>query len=178
MGIIGVIKQMRKKNRNNNHAQLITIMGIILAISIFIISSLAAEIANIDFVVSSGESTSLSAEFKNIRDTFVVALNYNLIDNLYIEQNNDNKDESYLYGSIDNLGTAFNQTKDEYYFLYLQHGIFFDAQLNDSWYSHEEEIQDENSVFYWVKFTLSLNDGNSFITEDIERLIICTPEIS
>ena len=169
---------MRKINGKNNYAQLITIMGIILAISIFIISSLAAEIANIDFVVSSGGSTSLSTEFKNIRDTFVVALNYNLIDNIYIEQNIDNKDESYLYGSIDNLGTAFIQTKDEYYNLSLQHGILFDAQLNNSWYSHEEVIQGENSVFYWVKFTLSLNDGNSFITEDIERLIICTPEIS
>jgi hypothetical protein len=154
-------------------------MGIILAISIFIISSLAAEIANIDFVVSSGESTSLSTEFKNIKETFVVALNYNLIENIYIENINDEfKDESYLYGDIDNLGTAFNQTRDEYYTIYLQHGIFFDAQLNNSWYSHEDVIQGENTVFYRVKFTLSLDDGSSFITEDIERLIICTPELS
>ena len=166
---------MSKKNRMNNHAQLITIMGIILAISIFIISSLAAEIANIDFVVSSGESTSISAEFKNIKDTFIVALNYNLIEELSIPTSNY---ESYLYGDIDNLGPAFNQTKDEYYNLYLQHGIFFDAHLNNSWYSHEEVIQGENTVFYWIKFTLTLDDGNSFIAEEIERLIICNPEIS
>ena len=106
---------MRKINGKKNRAQLITIMGIILAISIFIISSLAAEIANIDFVVSSGESTSLLTEFKNVKDTFVISLNYNLIDNIYFEQNNEYKDESYLYGDIDNLGTAFNKTKDEYY---------------------------------------------------------------
>jgi len=169
---------MRKINGKKNHAQLITIMGIILAISIFIISSLAAEIANLDFVVSSGESTSISHEFKNIKDTFVKTLDYNLIgiddsEKIYIFN-----DESYLDGNIDKLGKAFIQTKNEYYTLYLQHGIFFDAHLNNSWFSHEEIIQGKNTVFYRVKFTLSLDDGNSFITEDIERLIICTPEMS
>ena len=164
---------MRKKNRMNNHAHFITILGIVIAISIFIISSLAAEIANIDFVVSSGESISLSTEFKNIKATFVKTLNYNLIEKVIISNN-----ESYLEGDIDYLGTAFNQTKDEYYNLYSQHGIFFDAHLNNSWYSHEEVIQGENTVFYRIKFKLSLDDGNSFIAEDIERLIICTPEMS
>ena len=168
------MKKMSKKNRRNNHAQLITIMGIILAISIFIISSLAAEIANIDFVVSYGESISLSDEFNNVKDTFVKALNYNLVD-ITISTNNY---ESYLYGDINKIGTVFNQTKDEYYLLYLQHGILFDAYLIDYWYSHEEVIQGENTVFYWVKFTLTLDDGNSFISGDIERLIICTLEYS
>lgn len=166
---------MRKRIRKNKQAQLITIMGIILAISVFIISSLAAEIANINFVVTSGESTSLSTEFKNIKETFVKALNYNLIEEISIPSHNY---ESYLYGDINNLEFAFNQTKDEYYTLFLQHGIFFDAHLNNSWFSHEEIIQDENTVFYRIKFTLSLDDGNSFIAEDIERLIICTPELS
>ena len=162
---------MYKRNRMNNQAQLITILGIVIAISIFIISSLAAEIANIDFVVSSGDSISLSTEFKNIKDTFVKTLNYNIIKEINIFNN-----ESYLEGDIDYLGTAFNQTKDEYYNLSLHHGILFDAYLNYSWYSHEEIIQGNNTVFYWVEFTLSLDDGNSFIIEDIERLIICTPE--
>ena len=166
---------MRKIIRMKNNGQFITIMGIILAISIFIISSLAAEISNIDFVVSSGESTSLSNEFNNIKETFVVALNYNLIVLIDIDTQTA---ESYLEGDINNIGTTFNQTKDEYYALYLKHGILFDAYLNDYWYSHEEIIQGKNNVFYRVKMTLSLDDGNSFISEEIERLIICTPELS
>ena len=172
MGIIGV-NEMRKMNRNKNKAQLITIMGIILAVSIFIISSLAAEIANIDFVVTSGESTSLSTEFKNIKDTFAVSLNYNLIKNIKIFNN-----ESYMEDDIDRLEKAFYDTKCEYYNISLYHGLLFDAYLNDSWFSHEEVIQGENTVFYKVKFTLSLDDGNSFISEEIERLIICNFELT
>lgn len=163
---------MSIKNRRKNRAQMITIMGIILAISIFIISSLAAEIANIDFVVSSGESTSLSTEFKNIKDTFVVALNYNLVD-----IDIDGTNESHLSGDIDDIGTAFNKTKDEYFTLYFQYGMLFDASLNDFWCSHYGEIQGENVVFYWVKITLSLDDGISHITENIKKLIVCTPEM-
>lgn len=171
MGFLGE-KQMRKKNIIKNHAQMLTIMGIILAISIFVISSLAAEIANIDFVVSTGESISLSTEFKNIKDTYAVALNYNLI-RILIDGN-----ESRLNGDIDYIIDAFNQTRDEYFILYFQHGILFDAYFNDYWYSHEVELHGKNTVFYWVEITLSIDDGDSYIAETIEHLIACTPEIS
>lgn len=173
---------MSKKNGIKNNAQMIALMGIILAISVFVISSLAAEIANIDFIVSTGESTSLSTEFNNIKDTFGVTLNYNLIDGdgfIIGTAADPVEDESYLYGDIDNINIAFQQTRDEYFNLSFQHGIFFDASLGIYWIADDEvSIQGKNTFFYNVEITLSLDDGNSYITEDVTYLIACTPEMS
>lgn len=179
MAILGVKNMMDGKNKPKNQAQLIALMGIILAISVFLISSLAAEIANIDFVVSTGESTSLSNEFKNVRENFGIALNYNLID-IKIGDGTWGmiENESYFEGDLGEMPAAFEQTKYEYFSLLFRHGIVFDAYLNHYWYSHEEVIQGGKTVFYNVDVTLSLDDGDSSITEDVIYLIACTPEMS
>ena len=173
---------MNKINRKKNNAQMIALMGIILAISVFVIASLAAEIANIDFIASTGESTSLSTEFNNIKDTFGVTLNYNLIDNLKIGTSDPDgyeEDESYLEGNLNNIRTAFNQTRGEYFDLSFRHGIFFDAKLENYWWlGNDDVIQGRKAVFYTVDITLSLDDGNSYISGLERYTILCTPETS
>lgn len=177
---------MRKKIKIKNEGQMIALMGIVLAISVFMISSLAAEIANVDFIVITRDAGSLAGEFSDIKETFGVALNYNLVDIFIYKYTGGPSggdiqariNESFFDGDINKIETAFNQTKDEYFNLYFRRGIFFDAVLNEPWYySHEEEITyGNNTVFYSVDITLYLDDGDSRMAEDVTYLIACTPE--
>ena len=163
---------MNARKKIKNHAQMITLMGVILAISVFMISSLAAEIANIDFVISADYSTLIFTEFNNIKDTFGLSLNYNLID---IKFDSDN--QTYLFGDIDDIYLAFNQTRDEYFNVTFKHDILFDADLNRYWYSHNELIKENTTTFYKVEVALYLDDGTSNIVEDVVYSIACTPII-
>lgn len=178
-------KRMGKKIRTNDKNQMITLMGIVLAISVFMISSLAAEISNINFVVSTGLSSSLPNEFNNIKESFGTSLNYNLIQIDISDGTLAYKipiDESILNGDVNNISAAFNQTRDEYSNLELKQGYFFDASLNRYWYSDKQVIKtkkaepifsDIERVFYTIDVTLLLDDGNSKITEEIQYQIVC-----
>jgi hypothetical protein len=161
---------MIRRKKIKNHAQMITLMGVILAVSVFMISSLGAEIANIDFVVSSGSSISIFTEFINVKNTFDLSLNYNLAD-----VNIDAEDNSSLYGNIENIYSAFNQTVDDYFNISFKHDLLFDAKLNHIWYSHHDIIQGYTTVFYTVEVAIYVDDGNSNITEDVRYSIACTP---
>ena len=88
-------KNPSKKNNSNTcrnlyqnkNSQMIILMGIILVISVFTISSLAADIANLDIVISGERAISLLPEFICIKDAFCLSLNYNLADNITIQNN-------------------------------------------------------------------------------------------
>ena len=168
---------MKRGLNKEKNAQMITLLGIILAVSVIILSSLASEIANIDFVVSSRESTSLIKEFNTIKENFGISLNYNL-DEVIIGDGNGwtIDDESYLFGDLNQINNAFNRTKDEYFQIFLRYGIIFDAYLNNYWFSHKQFIQNKSSIFYKLKVTLSIDNGDSYITEDILYTIICNFE--
>jgi len=157
---------------NNVHSrdesgQMIVLMGIMLALSIFIIASLPAEIYNLNIAIPSQQSTSILPEFNHIKDSFGHSLNYNLV-NLEFNQTTN---LSYFYGDINDILDAFNKTKETYYILELQHGLFFDAQFNESivWYSH---MSSSGHVFC-TNITLSLSDGNTYIKEDVIYSILC-----
>lgn len=165
----------KKIDYNQSNAQMIALMGIILAISVFLISSLAAEIANVEFVVSTEHISSLPTDFNSIKETFGNSLNYNLID---IELSSKYEDESILRGNINNITKAFNQTKNDYYNISLNYGYFFDASLNRYFYSHTKNIVGIQTQFYKVDITLFLDDGKSYMTEDIEYVIACAKKIN
>jgi len=163
--------------KKDSNAQMITLLGIIIAISVIVMSSLASEIANIDFVVTSREATSLTSEFAIIKDSFGISLNYNLADIIIGNSSNGkNEDETYLFGDMDLLNEAFNQTKDEFFNISLRYGLIFDAYLVDYWFSYEDTIQDVKSVFYEVEIKLSIDNGDSYIAEDVIYTILCIPE--
>ena len=163
---------MKRGKKMRNHAQMITLMGVILAVSVIMISSLAAEIANIDFVVSTQSSASIPTEFNNVKDTFGLSLNYNLAD-IGIDTNN----ESVLNGAIDDIYKAFNQTRDDYFDILFRHDILFDAYLKRFWSAGTYPVQGYNTFLYRCVVTLYLDDGNSNITEDAVYLIAYVPEI-
>jgi len=167
-----------RKIRMNDDSQFIVLMGIILAISVFIMASMAAEITNVN-TVALGHPSSLLNEFGNIKETFGTTLNYNLI-NVTITAN-----ESIMKGDINKLSAAFNQTKEEYFDLEIKYGFIFDACLNRYWYSSEEVIpwkggpsgSDINRTFYNVDISLFLDDGESQITTNVQYLLLCNPDV-
>jgi len=156
----------------NKNSLMIVLMGLLLAISVLVISSLAAEISNLNMVTSSERSTSILTEFICIRETFGKALNHNLVDDIDYD---DGELKLMFYGDFYNITDAFNQTRDEFYTLELQHDNLFDAIPNKYWYSHKS---DDGNYVYRIDVTISLDNGNTYITEDILYSIICTPKIS
>ncbi len=148
---------------------MIVLMGIVVVLSVFAISSLAADVADINIVISSERASSLLPEFNFVKETFALALNYNLAENITLQDN-----ETLFYGNIRNIKDAFNQTRDEYYILELQHDKLFDAELNDPpyWVAHPGSTDN----IYHVSCTISLEDHDACYTEDVLYSIVCKPQ--
>ena len=147
----------------DNNGQILILMGITLAISVFIISSLSAEISDLDLIVTSERSTSLLPEFTHIRGEFGTALNYNLV-SIDVGDNN-----FFFYGNISDITDAFNQTREEFYVLELQHDTIFNAIFKDCQYFY---LSSEGHIYH-VACTVSLDDGKTCITKDVVYNIIC-----
>ena len=157
---------VHRKIYSEKKSQMIVLMGVVLSISIFVISSLAADIANLDIVVPSERFISLVPEFTNVKNAFGKALNYNLASNITLKNN-----QMLFIGNITDIYEAFSQTKNEFYKLELQHDIIFDAKLNNYWY--KRPLSSDN--IYQVNITLSLDDRNTRIVEDVLYSIVCKP---
>ena len=182
-----VVKKSKiyNKSSRDKKGQMIVIMGIILALSVFMIGSIAAEIANLDVVVSTEPSTYLLPEFNNIKENFGITLNYNLADitinttgvgEIDAQWGIDlRKNESRLDGNINQIATAFNQTRDEYHRLELKYGKLFDATLDRYWYSHRSHILRGaiTNKIYYVEATLFIEDGKARVTEKVTYSIVC-----
>ncbi len=163
--------------KNTENGQMIILMGVLLALSVYSIAAISSQLVDIDVVVSRERSTSLLPEFNQIKEAFGKSLNYNLLDNIYYGA-------GYwyfgvFYGDIESIEGAFNITRDIYYTIELSYDIFFDAKLKNVdqftgnpgyWYSH-------NSSFYGhvynVEVTIILDNGETSITEDVEYYIVC-----
>lgn len=157
-----------RKIFNNKNSQMILLMGIVLAISVFSISALTTEIANIDIVITTERSRSLQDEFTTIKETFPFSLNYNLAENITLVDN-----DMRFSGNISNISAAFNQTRDEYYILELQHDIIFNAEMISYWYAHPGGTD----YIYYVSASLSLENEDTFIVENVKYSIECRPFI-
>jgi len=145
------------KDKGNENAQILVILGIVLATSVFLISSLASEIANVDFVVISETQSSLAREFSVIKESFGATLNYNIAETSSV----DTKMINPLKGNITDIEDKFEQTRNEYFNVLLTHGFLFDAHLNGYEYSFKE------TGLYYVHTTLLLDDGNARVTENV-----------
>jgi len=168
---------MKQDINQRNSAQMIVIMGVVLALSVFMLSSIAAEIANLDVIISTSEAVTLPSEFSNIKEAFGRALNYNLADAIIINNTGAESaggggtaeylNETFLLGNITNLPKAFNQTREEFHQIELKYGRIFDAHLNRYWYAYKGE------GIYSVDITLMLDNGDAKVTEDVAYSIVC-----
>ena len=155
-------------NKQNQPAQMIVLMGVVLAISVFIIASIPSQIVNMEGEISREQATSLFSEFIQVKEVFGQSLNYNLAD-IDVDSN-----PITFYGSIDELEEAFQKTKDSLYLIEINHALIFDAdhQTNWYWFSHESE----DGKVYTAQVLLTLDDGETQISEYAEYSIICNEE--
>jgi len=154
--------------RRKDNGQMIILMGIIIALSVFAISSLSADIINIDTTITIERSTSLLSEFAYVKETFGKAMNYNIVNNLSnikIDENNT----LVFKGNPDGITENFTKTRDQLYTLELQYGNILDVKLNKCWYSNRV---DKNNI-YKLEVTITLYDGSTYITEDVTYSITC-----
>jgi hypothetical protein len=166
-------KRSDKKNRNlcsEKNGQMIIVMGVILALAIFVISSLAADIINLNILISNERASSIVSEFNYIKEAFGTSLNYNLVNNI-TKQSQNGESNLILQGNIYNMSMVFDQTRDKFYVLELSYSNVFDASLNKFWYSH---VSDGNYIYY-ADVSLSLDDGKTLIAEDVVYSILCKP---
>jgi len=154
--------------KKTNNGQMIILMGVILALAVFAISTLSANIINIDAVITIERSTSIVSEFTYIKETFGKAMNYNLVDNVSNVIINGNNTLVFK-GKPDGIVENFTKTRDQLYTLELKYGNILDAKLNRYWYSH---IIDKNYV-YKIDVTITLYDGSTYLTEDVIYSITC-----
>jgi len=151
---------------HNENSQIMVLMGIVLVTSVFVLSSLAANLANLDIMIASERATSLLPEFTHIKETFGLALNYNLADNISMKNN-----EMIFHGNSGNITAAFNKTRNEYHILALQHDILFNADLHNYWVAHPGGMD----CIYYVNVTLHLENRDTRYTENVLYSIICRP---
>ena len=159
--------------KRNTNGQILILTGITLAISIILMASIAAELANLDIIIPQKRSTSLLPEFTNIKKTFGKALNYNLLDE--IKQDPEPGSNYWIfYGDMANFIDTFNQTRDTFYTFELQYDNLFDATLNDYGYI---DYSNEGNIYY-IDTTLTLQNGDTCITEEhVKYYITCMPDI-
>ena len=160
-----MIKRFKK-----NNGQMIALMGIILSVAVILISSLSAEIANLDIIVANEQSSSLIPRYNYFKETFPLSLTYNLAGNITIKTI-QGKVEAQYYGNITDIQKAFNKTRDQYFIFGLSQDMIFDAELN-TWYPHNPSSS--NSIYY-VNATISLDDGITEINEHVLYSISCKP---
>ena len=156
--------------------QMIILMGVILVVSIITLAVISAHLANIRIVVPKQRESSILDDFRDLRETFGVSLNYNLV-NLTVNESINASLKSLGWnlsawytkyiGSIENLQEAFNETLEEFFTSELRRGNFFDARLLEYYPA------DEYGTTYLVKVHLYLSDGRTTITENVTYAILC-----
>jgi hypothetical protein len=159
---------------SNNNCQMIVITGVLIVISIVILGSLAAEIADIDMIVSNERSTSLLAEYIMFEESFGVSLQTNLT-NITVSNltSISGSYRSFYYGFSDNITNAVLNTRNRFHNIALRYDLILDATLNRYWYSHPAN----NGDIYYVDVTLTLGDGLSSITRDVTYTVVLRPYI-
>jgi len=161
---------MKKRHfRSDTNGQMIVIMGVMMVVSIIVLASLAAEISDLDIVVSHDRALNLLDEFTSIKEAFGDSLNYDLVNVTVMRWIY----RSLLFGDISDIAQTFNRTRDSYFNLSLKHGLLFDAKLNDYWYFYPAN----NGDVYYADVTLYLSDGKTSITQDEVFTIIVRPVI-
>jgi len=196
------IKNMFLKHsdiQRNTYGQMIILLGVTLAISVFLISSIPSQISSISPTVPQARSSTLLTEFVHIRDTFGYALNYNLVKPTLIGFGQINNvgfdpmdptgdpgpsiistDPNMTYYGIDGkytlrfgLSHAIEQTTNAFNNIELQYDRIFRAQLRNYGFSH---LSKEGTV-YLVGVTLTLQDDYESIQETTDYQILINERI-
>jgi len=146
---------------------MIVLMGIILAVSVFAVSSIPTEISDLSVTVPKARSNSLLPEFIHLKETFGLALNYDFVSIEFIDTELDF--QKHLCDVSETISESVTQTANQFYMIELQHDKIFNAEYKALRYSH---LSTEGHVYH-VDVRLSLKDGYTTIKQDVTYSIVC-----
>ena len=137
-------------------AQMITMMGFIMVISVVVLASLSSNLSNVGTSVSKTHSKALLPEFLTIRDKFGLAVSY------YINNVNPKT------GEMPGIDKSFNSACSIFHNISIKHGIHFSATCNDYRYAGATGL----GAVYYLDATMSLDDGTTQILKDVVYVIV------
>ena len=137
---------INSKLHTNNKGQIITLTGAILAFTIISIATLSAQLSTIGSYVPAEKSESIMPEFMNVKETFAYAVD-KLTDDI-------SSDRSIL--------NAFNTTRDRICRIESQHGLIFNATLDEIHY------RNPYVPLRYITVTLKLTDGYTTIVKTMD----------
>jgi len=153
---------------SDTSGQMITIMGITLALSVIIMGSLTSEISDLDVSIPQVRSSDLLSEYLHLKQCFGVALNYNLVDidtdtlefigDLYGRNQNYPK----IMETVNDLSNTFRSFE-------LGHDKIFSATYEALDYGY---LTEQGHV-YQVRILLSLRDATGVLVEPVIYSIVC-----
>lgn len=157
-----------KKRLQNHQGQMIILTGILLAIAVFLIAFIPSQMVSSEGVIRRKQATSLQTEFTHMKEVFGKSLQYHLAD-ITLRNNR------YIFiGDIQNIQQALEDTTDLFYHFYLNQNIYFDASVQNQnwyWFSHNSPA----GLTYIVQITLTLDNGQTTISEQIDYTVLCNP---
>ena len=134
----------------NDKAQIITLMGAILAIAIIIMASISANLANLGTGVMMNRSTSLLAEFFNVKDTFAYSLNKS-IDDIW--------DDGLIVEKVRDVSKNISRIE-------AKHGRYFSAEVLDIYEPMVYAVE-----IRYVRVKLTLTDGITTMSKKMDVAI-------
>ncbi|RLG44010.1 MAG: hypothetical protein DRN81_05405 [Thermoproteota archaeon] len=128
-----------------DEAQVITLLGAILAVGIILIAGFSSQVATVGGLVPVERSSSLLVDFFNVKNAFAAAFNASVDD----------------IGSNSNVMNGFEQAKDWVSKLVKCQGRFFDAEIKQMY-----DIDVYRGV-RCVSVSIVLSDGDTTICKDM-----------
>ena len=172
----------RRPLASNQQSQMIVLLGVTLALSVFLISTIPSEIADLDLTIERNRSNSLLPEFLHLKDVVGKALQYSLV-TIEFNQTNIFDPNMNFTGKEGHYTMQYNTVN--YYYAAKVRIILQDIKLQEDkifsistppgsalLFSHKTQ---EGTV-YTLPLTLSLKDKYTTIYQTVNYDIICNEE--
>jgi len=160
--------------RKRTHGQMITLMGVTLALTVFIISSIPSQLSSTSSLVPNTRSSSLASEFLQIKSMFGDCMNYDLARMYGKWIKNPGDPDIVFYGKTGLYTIRFDvvntitKLDNQLSLIELHYSKVFTASFYSLSFSH---ITDQGHV-YIVEVTLTLSDEFSTITERVSYSLV------
>ncbi|MFH1101067.1 MAG: hypothetical protein V1726_03415 [Methanobacteriota archaeon] len=174
-----VLFHHRRPLYTESKSQMIVLMGVTLALCVFIISAIPSDITDYTIAVPKGRSDSLLLEFIHIRELYGTALNCHLAK---MEFRTDSPDillngKNGKYTWYFQTSSAFQDIRNDIYQMELPYGRYFTASMKNedmrALYSH---ISPEGTVYY-VDAKLSLRDEYGSISQTVRYTLLFNEQL-
>ena len=162
------LKNKRNHSARDESGQIIVLMGIFLAISVFVISAIPSELSDLPTMVASQRAASPLNEYNHLKEIFGLALQYNMSTDIEIGDNG-----VVFIGNLTRTnfgGNAMTNIENQIEFLLLKHNIYCDFEKQEG--PTFQFISDKGHVVHYI-FKINYNDGSTTMGQKNTYTIVC-----